>query len=52
VLAFRREELKRFELRLARQPPPRFVLEVDERAGAAAKRRREAWCGARGGLRK
>jgi hypothetical protein len=39
-------------LRLARQPPPRFVLEVDERAGAAAKRRREAWCGARGGLRK
>ena len=47
VLAFRREELQRFELRLARQAPPRFVLEVDERAGASAKRRREAWCGAR-----
>ena len=47
VLAFRRDELQRFELGLARQPPPRFVLEVDERAGVAAKRRREAWCGPR-----
>jgi predicted metalloprotease with PDZ domain len=47
VLAFRREELLRFEVRLARQPPPRFVLEVDERASAVAQRRRAAWCGAR-----
>ncbi|HEX4586331.1 MAG TPA: PDZ domain-containing protein [Burkholderiaceae bacterium] len=47
VLAFRREELKRFELRLSRQPPPRFVLEVDERASAVAQRRRVAWCGVR-----
>ena len=47
MLAFRREELKRFDLRLARQPPPRFVLEVDERASAAAQRRRVAWCGER-----
>src|SRR5207302_2799151 len=47
MLAFRREELKRFDLRLARQPPPRFVLEVDERASAAAQRRRVAWCGGR-----
>ncbi len=45
VLAFRREELQRFELRLARQPPPRFVLEVDDKASAAAKRQRTAWCG-------
>ena len=49
VLAFRRDELKHFELRLARQPPPRFVLEVDPRANAAARRRRNAWCGARTG---
>ena len=49
VLAFRREELKRFELRLARQPPPRFVLEVDPSANAAARRRRNSWCGARAG---
>jgi predicted metalloprotease with PDZ domain len=47
VLAFRREELQRFELRLARQPPPRFVLEVDAHAGAVAKRQLEGWCGAR-----
>ncbi len=47
VLAFRREELQHFELRLARQPPPRFVLDVDERASAAARRRRAAWCAPR-----
>jgi predicted metalloprotease with PDZ domain len=47
VLAFRREELQRFELRLARQAPPRFVLGVDDKASAAAKRQRLAWCGER-----
>ncbi|HWY73074.1 MAG TPA: PDZ domain-containing protein, partial [Burkholderiaceae bacterium] len=47
VMAFRREELQRFELRLAATPPPRFVLEVDPRAGAVAQRQRAAWCGAR-----
>jgi predicted metalloprotease with PDZ domain len=47
VMAFRREELQRFELRLAATPPPRFVLEVDPRAGAAPQRQRAAWCGAR-----
>jgi predicted metalloprotease with PDZ domain len=47
VLAFRREELHRFELRLARQAPPRFVLELDDKASAVAKRRRDAWCGER-----
>jgi predicted metalloprotease with PDZ domain len=47
LLAFRRDELQRFEMTLARQPPPRFVLEVDERASAAAQRHRAAWCGPR-----
>jgi predicted metalloprotease with PDZ domain len=47
VLAFRREELQRFELRLARLAPPRFVLEVDEKASDVAKRRCHAWCGER-----
>jgi len=47
VLAFRREELQRFELRLARQPPPRFVVEVDDKVSATAKRQRLAWCGER-----
>jgi predicted metalloprotease with PDZ domain len=47
VLAFRREELHRFELKLARQAPPRFVLEVDDKASAVVKRRRDAWCGER-----
>ena len=49
ALAFRREALQRFELRLSRQPPPRFVLEVDERASAALKRARAGWCGERRG---
>jgi predicted metalloprotease with PDZ domain len=47
VLAFRREELQHFELRLARQPPPRFVIEADDKASAAAKRQRISWCGER-----
>ena len=47
VMAFRREELQRFELHLATTPPPRFVLEVDARASAVAQRQRAAWCGAR-----
>jgi len=49
VLAFRREELLPFQLKLAAQAPPRFVLEVDERAGTTAKRNRARWCGARRG---
>ncbi len=47
VLAFRREELQRLELRLSRQPPLRFVLEADNKASAAVKRQRLAWCGER-----
>jgi hypothetical protein len=46
-MAFRREELQRFELRLAATAPPRFVLELDPRAGTVAQRQRAAWCGAR-----
>jgi predicted metalloprotease with PDZ domain len=47
VMAFRRDELQRFELHLSTTPPPRFVLEVDPRASAMAQRQRAAWCGAR-----
>lgn len=47
VLAFRREELLRFELALSRQPPPKFVLEIDPKASAAARRQLTAWCGER-----
>src|ERR1700756_2667418 len=47
VLAFRREELQRVQLSLSRQPPPKFVLEIDDKASTAAKRQRAAWCGER-----
>jgi predicted metalloprotease with PDZ domain len=47
ILAFRREELHRFEVHLAKVPPPRFLLRADDRASAAQKRRRAAWCGVR-----
>lgn len=45
VLAFRRDELMRFEVELATQPPPRFVLTIDPKAGAAAQRARKRWLG-------
>ncbi len=45
VLAFRRDELMRFEVELATQPPPRFTLTVDPKAGRAALRARRKWLG-------
>ncbi|HEX7156822.1 MAG TPA: PDZ domain-containing protein, partial [Burkholderiaceae bacterium] len=47
VLAFRRDELQRFELKLATQPPPSCALVVDPVAPAAARRLRAGWLGAR-----
>ncbi len=47
VLAFRREELQRFDLRLAQRPAPRFELHIDPGASAAVRRRRALWCGSR-----
>jgi predicted metalloprotease with PDZ domain len=44
-LAFRRDELMRFEVRLATQPPLKFVLTVDPRASRAAQRLRAGWLG-------
>ncbi len=45
VLAFRRDELMRFEVELATQPPPRFTLTVDPRASKSAQRARKKWLG-------
>jgi predicted metalloprotease with PDZ domain len=45
VHAFRRDELMRFEVQLARQPPPRFVLTVDPKAGRSAQLARKKWLG-------
>lgn len=45
VLAFRRDELMRFEVALATRPPPRFALTVDPKASAAAQRARRKWLG-------
>lgn len=45
VLAFRRDELMRFDVELATQPPPRFTLSVDPKAGKAALRARRKWLG-------
>lgn len=45
VLAFRRDELMRFEVELATQPPPKFTLTVDPKASAAAQRARKHWLG-------
>ncbi len=47
MLAFRRDELQRFELKLATQPPPSCTLAGDPAAPAAARRLRAGWLGAR-----
>jgi predicted metalloprotease with PDZ domain len=43
VLAFRRDELMRFELRLATQPPARVVLEPDAKPARSAADLRARW---------
>lgn len=45
VLAFRRDELMRFDVTLATRPPPKFALTVDPKASAAAQRARKKWLG-------
>jgi len=46
LLAFRRDELMCFAVRLSQGPPPKFLLVVDPRAPAAARKLRAAWLGA------
>jgi predicted metalloprotease with PDZ domain len=43
VLAFRRDELMRFDVELATRPPPKFTLKVDPKASAVAQRARRRW---------
>lgn len=43
LLAFRRDELMRFEVKLGTQPPLKFVLRADAKAGKAAERLRLGW---------
>jgi predicted metalloprotease with PDZ domain len=45
LLAFRRDELLRFALRLTTRPPLKWKLRVDPKATAAARRLRTAWLG-------
>ncbi|MGH6623364.1 MAG: PDZ domain-containing protein, partial [Burkholderiaceae bacterium] len=45
LTAFRRDELMRFEVKLATQPPPKFVLTVDTKASKAAQKLRGQWIG-------
>ena len=46
LLAFRRDELLRFDLVLASQPPVKWKLVIDARAGVRARRLRTGWLGA------
>ena len=43
VVAFRRDELFRADVRLATRPPPRFALKVDPKASKAAQQLRRRW---------
>jgi predicted metalloprotease with PDZ domain len=46
-LAFRRDELMRFEVKLATRPPLKYTLTAEEKAPKAAQRLRAAWLGQR-----
>jgi len=45
VLAFRRDELLRFDLQLAKGPPQKWRLSVDPQASGRARRLRAGWLG-------
>ena len=45
ALVFRRDELMRFEVKLATQPPMKFSLEVDPKSVRAAQHLRRDWLG-------
>ncbi len=45
LVIFRRDELMRFEVKLATQPPYRFVLEVNQKSARAAQQLRRGWLG-------
>ena len=45
VVAFRRDELLRTEVKLATRPPPKFVLKADPKASKLAQRLRRGWLG-------
>ncbi|SPJ17626.1 hypothetical protein SBBP2_400001 [Burkholderiales bacterium] len=45
VLAFRRDELLRFDLQLASRPPAKWKLTIDAKATAGARRLRAGWLG-------
>ena len=44
-LAFRRDELMRFEIRLATQPPLKYVLGTDGKGGRGAQKLKAGWLG-------
>jgi predicted metalloprotease with PDZ domain len=48
LLAFRRDQLLRFELHLARRPPAKWKLLVEPNATAGVKRLRTGWLGGAG----
>lgn len=47
VLAFRRDELLRFDVKLAERPPEKWTLDLDPQATPAARRLRAGWLGVR-----
>jgi len=46
LLVFRRDELRRHDVKLAARPPSHCVLTLDSKAGKAAQRLRRGWLGA------
>jgi predicted metalloprotease with PDZ domain len=46
-LAFRRDELMRFEVKLATQPPLKYTMTAEDKAPKAAQRLKAGWLGQR-----
>jgi predicted metalloprotease with PDZ domain len=46
-VAFRRDELMRFDVKLATRPPLKYTLAPDDKAGRVAQRLRSGWLGSR-----
>jgi predicted metalloprotease with PDZ domain len=45
ILSFRRDELMRFEVKLATRPPIKFSLDINQKGTRAAQQLRRGWLG-------
>jgi len=52
ILSFRRDELMRFEVKLATRPPIKFSLDINQKGARAVQQLRRGWLGTRSATRR